>query len=84
MKTRKSLLMLAVSTAVSGGAFAAVSADEARQIGTTLTAHGAEKEGKKEGTTTHDSGQPLKTTAGYEPEDNVQRPDPARAPPILS
>jgi Protein of unknown function (DUF1329) len=43
------LIALAVAS-MATGAFAAVSADEAKQIGTTLTAVGAEKAGNKEGT----------------------------------
>ena len=46
---QKTLMALAVASLVTS-AFAAVSADEAKQLGTTLTAVGAEKAGNKEGT----------------------------------
>src|SRR4029450_8376225 len=45
----KTLMAIAVASLVTS-AFAAVSADEAKQLGTTLTAVGAEKAGNKEGT----------------------------------
>ncbi len=47
---RKSLMALAVASLAAGSAFAAVSSDEAKQLGTTLTAVGAEKAGNKDGT----------------------------------
>ena len=43
-------LMAASSPRSPAGAFAAVTAEEAKQLGTTLTAVGAEKAGNKEGT----------------------------------
>ena len=47
---RKSLMALAVASLTAGSAWAAVSADEAKQLGTTLTPVGAEKAGNKDGT----------------------------------
>ena len=47
---RKSLMALAIASIAAGNALAAVSADEAKQLGTTLTAVGAEKAGNKDGT----------------------------------
>ena len=47
---RKSLMALAIASLAAGSALAAVSADEAKQLGTTLTAVGAEKAGNKDGT----------------------------------
>lgn len=47
---RKSLIAAALASLCATGAWAAVSADEAKQLGTTLTAVGAEKAGNKEGT----------------------------------
>lgn len=47
---RKSLMAVALAALGTGPVLAAVSADEARQLGTTLTAVGAEKAGNKEGT----------------------------------
>ena len=45
---RKSLMALAIASLAGGSALAAVSADEAKQLGTTLTAVGAEKAGNKD------------------------------------
>ena len=47
---RKSLMALAIASLTAGSAWAAVSADEAKQLGTTLTPIGAEKAGNKDGT----------------------------------
>jgi hypothetical protein len=47
---RKSLMALAIASLAAGSALAAVSADEAKQLGTTLTPIGAEKAGNKDGT----------------------------------
>jgi len=46
----KSSMVFAIATLAAGAAFAAVSADEAKQLGTTLTPTGAEKAGNKDGT----------------------------------
>ena len=48
--SRKAVTAGAVAALWAGGAFAAVSADEAKQLGTTLTAVGAEKAGNNAGT----------------------------------
>jgi len=47
---RKTLLAAAFAAIYGGSALAAVSADEAKQLGTTLTPIGAEKAGNKDGT----------------------------------
>jgi hypothetical protein len=47
---RTTVLAASFAAIFSGAAFAAVSADEAKQLGTTLTAVGAEKAGNKDGT----------------------------------
>jgi len=47
---RKTLIVAALASLFATGAQAAVSADEAKQLGTTLTAVGAEKAGNKDGT----------------------------------
>ena len=47
---RTTLLAASFAAIFGSGAFAAVSADEAKQLGTTLTAVGAEKAGNKDGT----------------------------------
>ncbi len=47
---RKSIIVAALASLCAPAAWAAVSADEAKQLGTTLTAIGAEKAANKEGT----------------------------------
>ena len=47
---RRTMLAAGFAALFGTGAFAAVSADEAKQLGTTLTAVGAEKAGNKDGT----------------------------------
>jgi hypothetical protein len=47
---RKSLMALAIASLTAGSAWASISADEAKQLGTTLTPIGAEKAGNKDGT----------------------------------
>jgi hypothetical protein len=47
---RRTAIALAVASTIATGAQAAVGADEAKQLGTTLTPVGAEKAGNKEGT----------------------------------
>jgi hypothetical protein len=47
---RQSLIAIAIASLTAGSALAAVSADEAKQLGTTLTAVGAEKAANKDGT----------------------------------
>ncbi|MFZ3322436.1 MAG: DUF1329 domain-containing protein [Usitatibacter sp.] len=47
---RKTLMAIAIAALGAQGAWAAVSADEAKQLGTTLTGVGAEKAGNKDGT----------------------------------
>ena len=47
---RKNLIAASLVALASGPAFAAVTADEAKQLGTTLTPVGAEKAANKEGT----------------------------------
>jgi len=47
---KHSLMALAIASLTAGSAWAAVSAEEAKQLGTTLTTVGAEKAGNKDGT----------------------------------
>jgi uncharacterized protein DUF1329 len=47
---RKTLMAIAIASFAAGSALAAVSADEAKQLGTALTPIGAEKAGNKDGT----------------------------------
>ncbi len=71
---RKSLMALAIASLAAGSALAAVSADEAKQLGTSLTAVGAEKAGNKDGTIPEYTGG-IKAPAGFQPGTTV-RPDP--------
>jgi hypothetical protein len=71
---RKSTMALVIASLVAGSALAAVSADEAKQLGTTLTAVGAEKAGNKDGTIPEYTGG-IKPPPGFQAGSTV-RPDP--------
>jgi hypothetical protein len=72
---RKSLMAVTVAVLYSTGAWAAVSADEARQLGTTLTAIGAEKAGNKDGTIPEYTGGLAAPPASFQKGSGI-RPDP--------
>jgi hypothetical protein len=74
----KTLLAATIVSVVSGTAQAVVSADEAKKLGTTLTAIGAEKAGNKDGTIPAYEGGLTTTPAGFNPGDGV-RPNPFAA-----
>lgn len=74
---RKTLIAAAFA-AVSGGALAAVTADEAKQLGTTLTPVGAERAGNKEGTIPEWTGGLTTLPAGFQKGSGI-RPDPFAA-----
>lgn len=67
MNQRRHFTILATSFMLAGVAQAAVTAEEAKQLGTTLTAFGAEKAGNKEGTIpAYEGGLPTSTApAGF-------------------
>ena len=71
---RKSLMALAIASLTATSAFAAVSADEAKQLGTTLTTIGAEKAGNMEGTIPEYTGG-IKAPADFQAGSGF-RPDP--------
>ena len=71
----QSILVIAVAALASGGAWAAVSADEAKQLGTTLTAVGAEKAGNKDGTIPEYTGGLTTVPTTYQKGSGI-RPDP--------
>jgi hypothetical protein len=71
---RKSMLALAIA-ALCSPALAAVSADEAKQLGATLTAVGAEKAGNKEGTIPEYTGGLKEAPAAYKKGSGI-RPSP--------
>lgn len=62
--------------AVTGPALAAVSMEEARQLGNTLTLFGAEKAGNKEGTIPEYTGEQIKQPASYDSKKPSIRPEP--------
>lgn len=85
MKTTycNSILLVAVfATAVP--AIAAVSAEEAKQLGQSLTAWGAEKAGNKEGTIPAYTGERPKPPASYNPKEPGNLPDPYNEKPLFS
>jgi Protein of unknown function (DUF1329) len=85
MKTRIGIIGLAMSSVFAGSALAAVSAEEAKQLGTTLTAIGAEKAGNKEGTIPAYTGEGVKPPANYDPKKPQDRPNPyANEKPLFS
>lgn len=75
---RKVLLLCILAPAVfPNSLMAAVSADEAKQLGgATLTAWGAEKAGNKEGTIPPYTGERPKVPASYNPKELGNMPDP--------
>ena len=75
MTCKLTLVAALVAAAFATGAQAAVSAEEAKQLGTTLTAIGAEKAGNKDGTIPAYTGGTTTAPAGYKAGDGV-RPDP--------
>jgi hypothetical protein len=72
---RKTLLAASLAALASGAAFAAVTAEEAKQLGTTLTPVGAEKAGNKEGTIPEWTGGMTTPPANYT-KGSGKRPDP--------
>ena len=73
MKLRISILAALIGAAVSGQGFAAVGADEAAKLKTTLTPLGAEKAGNKDGSIPAWTGGYTKAPAGFKP--GSVRPD---------
>jgi len=72
---RDTLLAAALASLVAPMAWAAVGADEAKQLGVTLTAVGAEKAGNKEGTIPEYTGGLTTPPPGFQ-KDSGFRPDP--------
>jgi hypothetical protein len=71
----RTLLAAAIALGAAAGAHAAVSAEEAKALGTTLTAIGAEKAASKDGTIPAYSGGLAKAPAGFKAGDGI-RPNP--------
>ena len=72
---RKSMMAVTVAALFTTSAWAAVSADEAKQLGTTLTPVGAEKAANKDGTIPAWTGVPLAPPPGFQKGSGI-RPDP--------
>jgi len=84
MNFTKPLIVAAVAAAYGGLAHAAVTADEAKKLGATLTAVGAEKAGNKAGTIPEYAGGLTTPPAGFKAGDGI-RPDPfAEEKPLAS
>jgi hypothetical protein len=84
MKKSIHLIAAAVATLSAQLAVAAVSADEAKQLGTTLTPFGAIKAGNKEGTIPEYTGVPITPPASFDPKKPGYLPDPfAAEKPVL-
>src|SRR5690349_12056187 len=83
-KLTKALIVAAVLAAQAGALHAAVTAEEASKLGTTLTLVGAERAGNKEGTIPEYTGGLTTPPAGFDKTKNV-RPDPfANEKPLFS
>lgn len=76
MKLINKLLPVALAVAGMGAAYAAVSADEAKQLGASLTPWGAEAGANKDGTIPAYTGGLTKPPASYDPKKPGIRPDP--------
>ena len=75
MKLINSFLITTLALAVSGAAMAAVTPEQAAQLGTTLTGIGAEKAGSADGTIPSYDGGLTTIPAGFKAGDSF-RPDP--------
>jgi len=78
-------VLLALAAVCVASADAAVSVDEAKQLGgPVLTLFGAEKAGNKEGTIPEYTGLGVKPPPGWDPKNPGQRPDPYGDKPLFS
>jgi hypothetical protein len=75
MRFKMTMVAVAVASAISGAAQAGVSADDAKKLGATLTAVGADKAANKDGTIPAYEGGLTTAPAGFKPGDGV-RPNP--------
>ena len=75
MRFQQTLLIAALASAAGNVAYAGVTADEAKKLGTSLTAVGAEKAANKDGSIPAYSGGLTKAPAAYKAGDGL-RPDP--------
>ncbi|WP_153130646.1 DUF1329 domain-containing protein [Dechloromonas hortensis] len=75
MRFQQTLLIAALASAAGSSAYAGVTADEAKKLGTSLTTIGAEKAGNKDGSIPAYSGGLTKAPASFKAGDGL-RPDP--------
>lgn len=75
MQFNKTILVAAIASGISGAALAGVSADEAKKLGTSLTAVGAEKAASKDGAIPAYTGGLTTPPASFKAGDTL-RPDP--------
>lgn len=78
------LMAVVVVGTWTASALAAVTAEEAKQLGTTLTLFGAEKAGNKDGTIPAYTGEPIKVPACYNPKEPGTYCDPWNEKPLFS
>lgn len=78
MKLRKNLMAIGIMLACTGSALAAITPEEAKKLGTTLTAVGAEKAGNKDGSIPAYTGGLTTAPAGFNKGSGL-RPDPFAA-----
>lgn len=84
MQFNKTILVVAIASGISGAALAGVSADEAKKLGTSLTAVGAEKGANKDGSIPAYTGGLTTAPAAFKAGDGL-RPDPfASEKPLFS
>ena len=76
--------LLAMACIFSGAAHSAVTAEEAKALGNTLTQFGAEAAGNKDGMIPAYGGEGLKAPGGWNSKDPGQRPDPFNDKPLFS
>ena len=85
MKVKTRVILTALASLFAASAMAAVSAEEAKQLGgATLTTWGAEKAGNKDGTIPAYTGTPIKVPASYDPKVPEQHPDPFGDKPLFT
>lgn len=85
MNYRIKSIAVIVAALSTSSAFAAVTAEEAKQLGTTLTPFGAIKAGNKDGTIPAYTGVPLTPPASFDPKNPSYLPDPfASEKPLFS
>ena len=83
-RTNSVLTISFIAAISSSSGLAAVSAEEAKQLGTTLTPWGAEKAGNKDGSIPAYTGEVIKVPTSYDRKNPGQHPDPFNEKPLFS